>query len=234
VDIGGQNIQATMEALACRETAEYIVQHPELYKAHQIMAPDGKEYANANDVVNWALDRSPTNGMALEFGVGHGRTFKLTAKRRYIHGFDSFKGLPEAWRSGLPKGTFSNAGLSLPAIQKYVDDGKGRLWHGLFEDTIPEFVQEYGVQLADRGIDYLHVDSDLYSSAVTVLTSLAEFLKPGSIILFDEYWNFPGWQLDGRGEHAALMEWDHVGWEYLAYNPVGQEVVVRMKRNRDK
>ena len=224
-DIGKQNIQATMEALACRETAEYIVNHDELYKATQI--------EGATEIIDWCLEKAPKTGMALEFGIGFGRTLKQIANSRFVHGFDSFKGLPEAWRSGLPKGAFSNAGMIKPTLyEKIVDTGKGAIHEGWFEDTIPKFVAEYAEEL-EKGVSFLHVDSDLYSSAVTVLDAIGPYLKPRSVILFDEYWNYPGWSKDGAGEHSALMEWEFVGWEYVAYNPVGQEVAIRMKQVRN-
>lgn len=226
-DIGKQNIQMTMEALACRETAEYIVNNDELYKAAQI--------EGATEIIDWCLEKAPKTGMALEFGIGFSRTFKQIAKTRHLHGFDSFKGLPESWRSGLPKGTFSNAGMIKADLYEKCADGRlsGTIWEGWFEDTLPKFIAENQTDL-ERGIDFIHIDSDLYSSAVTALDGCAPYLKPGSIILFDEIFNYPGWNKDGVGEFAALMEWEVVGWEWIAYNPAGQEAAIRMKRNRDK
>lgn len=224
-DIGKQNIQATMEALACRETAEYIVNNDELYVATQI--------EGATEIIDWCLEKAPKTGMALEFGIGFGRTLKQIANSRFVHGFDSFKGLPEAWRSGLPKGTFSNAGMNKPTLyEKIVDTGKGMIHEGWFEDTIPKFIAEYAEEL-EKGVSFIHIDSDLYSSAVTVLDAFKTYLRPRSVILFDEYWNYPGWSRNHHGEHDALMEWDVIGWEYVAYNPVGQEVAIRMKQVRN-
>lgn len=224
-DIGKQNIQMTMEALACRETAEYIVNNDELYKAAQI--------EGATEIIDWCLEKAPKTGMALEFGIGFGRTLKQIANSRFVHGFDSFKGLPEAWRSGLPKGTFSNAGMNKPTLyEKIVDGGKGMIHEGWFVDTIPKFIAEYADEL-EKGVSFIHIDSDLYSSAVTVLDAFKDYLRPRSVILFDEYWNYPGWSKEHVGEHAALMEWDVFGWEYVAYNPVGQEVAIRMKQVRN-
>jgi hypothetical protein len=223
-----------MEALACRETAEYIISHEQLYVAEQV--------EGASEIIDWSLGKAPKNGLCLEFGIGFGRTLKRIAAQRYVHGFDSFKGLPEAWRSGLPKGTFSNAGMVKEQIVTKLhnlhdeDASRGGEIHvGWFNETLPKWIEYYQLQL-ERGIDYIHLDSDLYSSAVTILEGVKEYLKPGSVILFDEYWNYPGWKLDGHGEHAALMDWSipDVAWEYIGYNPIGQEVAIRMKRNRDK
>ena len=215
------NIKATLEAMACRHTAEYIIRNDSATKAEQI---EGEE-----EVLAYALDKAPNGGMACEFGVGFGKTIKQIAKVRPVHGFDSFKGLPETWRSGLPKGSFSRAGMvadDIEAIEGIT------LWRGMFADTIPQFIEKHGDTLDKYGIGFLHVDSDLYSSAVTILNSeLRFYLRNRSIILFDEYWNWPGWQMDGRGEHSALMEWEITGWKYIAYNITGQEVVVRIVQN---
>jgi hypothetical protein len=211
------NIKDMAESLACRDTAQYVMDNDQLSKAEQI---EGKE-----ECLNWAIDKSPNNGLCLEFGVGFGGTLKKIAKRRAVHGFDSFKGLPESWRSGLPKGTFSRAGMvadDLGAIEGVT------LHRGLFDESIPIFEREYHSRLTTEGIAFVHVDSDLYGSACTVLEFVGKYLKNRSIILFDEYFNWPGWQLPRRGEHAALMEWNVIGWKYVAYNIEGQDVAIRM------
>jgi hypothetical protein len=72
-------------------------------------------------------------GQILEFGVASGRTINhissLTSQK--IFGFDVFTGLPEAWRTGFPMGTFSQEGL--PVVNKNVE-----LIVGLFESTIDD------------------------------------------------------------------------------------------------
>jgi hypothetical protein len=48
-------------------------------------------------------------GLILEFGVYKGESINYIARRLpkdLIYGFDSFEGLPEFWRNGLPKGSF--------------------------------------------------------------------------------------------------------------------------------
>jgi hypothetical protein len=211
------NIKDMLESLACRDTAEYIKHNEQLSKAEQI---EGKD-----ETLEWCIDKAPNNGLCLEFGVGFGGTLKKIAKRRPVHGFDSFKGLPEHWRSGLPKGTFSRAGMvadDLSAISGVT------LHRGLFDESIPVFERQYGDVLSQEGIAFVHVDSDLYSSACTVLEFVGKYLKNRSVILFDEYFNWPGWLVPGRGEHSALMEWEVIGWQYVAYNIIGQDVAIRM------
>lgn len=45
-------------------------------------------------------------------------------------------------------------------------------------------------------------------------------LKPGSVIIFNEYFNYPGWQY---GEYKAFQEFIEdrkLNYEYLCYNKI--------------
>ena len=79
------------------------------------------------------------DGLYCEFGVASGRTINFIAERapdRTIHGFDSFEGLPQDWRSGFRKGTFRMDGL--PAVRSNVE-----LHQGWFNETLPAFVEQH-------------------------------------------------------------------------------------------
>ncbi len=54
-----------------------------------------------------AMSIAPTDGLILEFGVASGRTIRHIGALtdRSIHGFDSFKGLPESWRASAARRT---------------------------------------------------------------------------------------------------------------------------------
>jgi len=52
-------------------------------------------------------------------------------------------------------------------------------------------------------LSLLHIDSDLYSSAHTVLQSLGDRIRNGTIIVFDELVNFPAYR---EQEFRALYE----------------------------
>jgi hypothetical protein len=56
----------------------------------------------------------------------------------------------------------------------------------------------------DELVAFLHLDADLYSSTKTVLELVGPRLVAGSVVLFDEYFNYPGWQ---HGEHRAWHEY---------------------------
>ncbi len=130
-----------------------------------------------------------------------------------LYGFDSFEGLPETWRSGYDKGAFSG---ELPTVPDNVE-----LIKGWFSDSLPPFLSMH----AGR-ISFLHVDCDLYSSTKTILDLLEPRLGAGSVIVFDEYWNYPGWQ---QHEYKAFYEFiEKTGkrYRYDSFVPFTQQVCV--------
>lgn len=157
------------------------------------------------DIGNEPLDYVLENNLAshekselwLEFGVWKGATVNKMAKATtgLVYGFDSFEGLPEDWRPGFEAGVFNENGR-LPKVENNV-----RLIKGWFEDTLETFLQEH----CSKTVSLLHVDCDIYSASRFVLFSIAPLLKPGSIIVFDELINYPGYD-DGNGELRALRE----------------------------
>ena len=165
-----------------------------------------------------ALDAAPPEGMALEFGVATGATLRLIAETRSsgVFGFDSFAGLPEDWRLGYDAGEFAHEPPDVEGAELVV---------GLFADTLPGFLASHPGPVA-----FVHVDCDLYSSTATVLEHLAPRFVEGTVLLFDEYFNFPGWQ---DHEHRAWRE--HVdrtgiGFEYAGLTMDDEQVWVRVTR----
>lgn len=140
---------------------------------------------------------TPPAGYILEFGVGSGSSLNVLADNttRMIIGFDSFEGLPEPWKFNdeevYEKGDMKYDPPRKPSNVTYVK--------GWFADTIPVWKETYKADIA-----FLHIDSDLYSSCKTILTELNEQIVPGTIILFDELFNYQYWE---EGEWKALEEW---------------------------
>jgi O-methyltransferase len=121
----------------------------------------------------------------LEFGVYQGASIRWWVERnrdpqsRFV-GFDTFEGLPEDWAlTRMPKGTFGTAG-TFPQIA----DPRCRFVKGLFQTTLQNFLRSYA--RGERLI--VHLDADLYSSSLFVLTSLASLFRPGDLLIFDEFY----------------------------------------------
>ena len=175
-----------------------------------------RTFPTPSETLAHALSLAPTGGMALEFGVYSGTTLRQIAVARSgsgVFGFDSFEGLPEDWRAGFLAGTF--AVEELPQV-----DGAD-LVVGWFSETLPGFLDAH-----PGPVDLLHLDADLYSSTATVLELVGPRLRPGSVVVFDEYLNHPGWQ-DGEHrawrEHAAAHDLEFV---YEAFTHDNEQVVV--------
>jgi len=149
----------------------------------------------------YALIMSPP-GLFLEFGVGNGTSIKhlssLTTNK--IYGFDSFTGLPEDWTDGHNKGHFA---CDLPTDMP----SNVELVVGLFNDSLPKFLKTHTDQ-----VGFVHIDCDLYSSTKTVLDLLNDRLLNNTIIIFDEFYGYAGWE---KHEYLAFNEFlKTYNWHY--------------------
>lgn len=119
----------------------------------------------------------------LEFGVYQGESIRWWAQRnehaesRFV-GFDSFEGLPEDWNKAMPKGHFSTEGRT-----PQIDDPRVSWQAGWFNETLLPFLE--GFQARERLV--LHLDADLYSSTLYVLTTMARYLRVDDVLIFDEF-----------------------------------------------
>lgn len=124
----------------------------------------------------------------LEFGVFKGESIKYFAElnkqsgSRFV-GFDTFEGLPEDWiefSRTVKKETFTTGG-NMPSI----DDDRVSFVKGLFQDSLPGFLESFK---SDKQL-VIHNDSDLYSATLYVLTYMNNYLVPGTVIIFDEFYS---------------------------------------------
>lgn len=200
-----------MQRIALEDTVAYIREH----------MPQALGFYTSQQVLDEALAHCEVEGgHHLEFGVYKGGSLRYLARRiapARIHGFDSFEGLPEGWAGTyMGKGHFSLGG-KLPRVP-----GNARLHAGWFDDTLPQWLAEH-----EGPVRFLSIDADLYSSAKTVLTLLAPRLRPGTVIVFDEYFNHPNWQ---QAEFRAFQEFvaqHQVTYDYLCYARVQTAVKIR-------
>ncbi|HEX7302894.1 class I SAM-dependent methyltransferase [Lentzea sp.] len=177
-------------------------------------------FPDPHATLHHALSLLETDGMVLEFGVYTGTTLKIIANAadgREVYGFDSFTGLPEDWRTGFEAGAFG--------LEQLPDVPGAELIAGWFDDTLPGFAAEHPGPVA-----FLHVDCDLYSSTKTVLEHVGSRLRTGSVVLFDEYFNYQGWR---DHEHKAWTEFvDATGieFDYVGYSSDHEQVIAKITR----
>jgi hypothetical protein len=208
-----QNLGKILQRRAAESSADYVSRHMR----------DVDSVTSSLELLTAAMQKADleTHSLVCEFGVYSGKTINHIASLtdRTVYGFDSFQGLPERWRDGFGKGHFEVK--VLPRVRPNVT-----LIGGWFNDTLPAFIEEH-----DESVGFLHVDCDLYSSTRTVLEFLESRIHPGCVIVFDEYFNFPGWE---DGEYRAFQEFlgrAGLAYEYIGYNRLNEQVAVRIKGN---
>ncbi len=143
----------------------------------------------------------------LEFGVAKGISFKWWLSRiksndARFYGFDTFSGLPEDW------GPFKKGDMNTSNSPPEIDDTRYTFYQGLFQQTLIPFLNNYNAQRRK----VIHMDADLYSSTLYVLTQITPFLKSGDILFFDEF-NVP------MHEYKAFKEWSTSF--YIRYRVLG-------------
>ncbi len=118
----------------------------------------------------------------LEFGVASGTSIKWWSsankcENSKFYGFDTFVGLPEAWFHNK-QGDFNQDG-NFPQIQ----DDRVNFIKGLYQNTLFEFLKS--TTLNRKKV--IHLDADLYSSTLFVLSTLHPHLKKDDVIIFDDF-----------------------------------------------
>ncbi len=189
-----------------KDTLEYLLN----------LKPVGGECVRERDVKNlllsMAISQIGFKGVVCEFGVQSGRSSRALISQidndTPIYLFDSFEGLPEAW-AGHPKGSFKT-----DIIPSFKEENV-TVVKGLFKDTLKDFNPDT--------ISFIHIDCDLYSSTFTALTMCDKFIKRGTIIQFDEFYNYNHFK---EHEYKALIDWGRA-FEYVGRS-VNEQVVVRI------
>ena len=174
--------------------------------------PNATVCNNRKEVFNCAIRHMQLDGIVAEFGVKSGTTIKELAnkpklQKNQLYGFDSFVGIPEDWKGTKTlKGQLSNSG-KIPKVPKNV-----KLISGWFADTLPEFVKTIS-----EPASLLHIDCDIYQSTKDVLDAFKKKIVPGTVIIFDEFFNYPNWQ---NHEYKAWLEFSKkakLKYEYICY-----------------
>jgi len=168
-------------AYACRFSRWYSEHRSsEIPRRLDLGSPDSKRY----DLFKFLLETQQLDTQIdyLEFGVAAGESLLWWVEHnrhpmsRFV-GFDTFTGLPEDWEV-FKKGAFSTGG-QVPDVA----DPRCSFQVGSFQDTLRPFLDEY----VSRCRKVVHLDADLYSSTLFVLSCIAGKLNQGDILIFDEF-----------------------------------------------
>jgi len=180
---------------------------------------------NKNSILEYALNNSFQNHnfkncLYLEFGVWTGSSINFISRKipsdLTIYGFDSFEGIDSDWSGYYLEKGFFNLNKKVPKLEKNVVPVVG-----LIQKTLPEFLNGN-----DKKINFMHIDTDIYESAKTILQNTKKKLEKNCIIVFDELYNFPGWSV---GEYRALTEvFNEDEYKFLCFAKNGQQAVIQI------
>lgn len=167
-------------------------------------------------LLRFAMGQAQGEGMVLEFGVRRGTSITVLAEAagQAVHGFDSFEGLPQSW-GAEPAGVLTT-GAQLPPVPANVT-----LHPGWFEDTLEPFLAAH-----PGPVRLVNIDSDIYASARFVLARLAPRIRPGTVLVFDEFIGNRTWAEDEFKAFAEYAAETGAGWRVLAVAPFTKQVGV--------
>jgi len=164
-----------------------------------------------------------SEGLIAEFGVYKGTTINSIAQQcptEKVYGFDAFEGLPEHWTGNrYSRANFNRKGKP-PKVA-----GNVELVIGWFHETLPTFLAQN-----PGPFGFVHIDCDIYSSTEQVFDLIADRIVPGTIIVFDEFFNYHGFELHEYKAFYELIEANDLSFEFISFS--GQEVGVRIKGDK--
>ena len=120
--------------------------------------------------------------------------------------------MPEDWTGSRYSAVNFDRGGKKPKVA-----GNVTLIEGWFDATLPPFLAQNSGQ-----IGLLHVDCDIYSSTKTVLDLCVPRLASGAVIVFDEFFNYKGYELHEYKAFFELVERFDLAYRFIGY--AGQQV----------
>jgi hypothetical protein len=203
--------EGALKLAAMLDGAEYAAEH--MRNAHAS--------SDRDEILLRGVDQAPHDGLFIEFGVWSGRTVNLIAERinATVHGFDAFEAPPKHWEPGYSRTLFHADGRRA-SVRPNVT-----LHLGVLRDTLPGFITKF-----EEPVALLHINCYLYSSTQLILHHLANHIRPGTVIVFGQYFNYPGWRNHAYRAFQEFVEERSLGYRYLSYNTVGWNVAVQINR----
>lgn len=152
----------------------------------------------------------------LEFGIFKGDSTNFFSQfLKKLYAFDSFKGLEEDW-VGTNITKFHFKLNSPPKLRSNIEVVEGKV-----QDTLEIFLKDHKPK-----INFCHMDIDTYESTKFVLEKIKPYLVKNSIIIFDELYNFIGWEY---GEYKALKEvFSDQEYKFLAFTTNNHKAVIKI------
>ncbi len=207
-------INELVEQSAVQDTVDYVIKNCK----EALMFSQGRE-----SIWRYCLDLRKSEldlgGTILEFGVWKGVSINFFAKHSpgaSITGFDSFEGLEEDWFGHIRTKGFLDVGGVLPSVP-----GNVKLIKGWFQSTLPPFLDTFG----EQKISIIHMDADTYTPTKYALQMLAKNLKPGTIVIFDEYFGYSSWRIHEFKAWQEIVSELNLKYKYLAYSDQCQVAV---------
>lgn len=207
--IDSSNVLRELERRTAVECADYV----------QAKMTTALQFETKRELLAFAFGKAEAPGIIAEFGVWTGGSINqlaTLAKPRVVYGFDSFEGLREDWKGWKETKGYFNLHGRLPSVEQ-----NAVLVKGWFHESLPRFLSDH-----PETASFIHVDSDTYESAKTVLDLMGPRIRPGTLIVFDEYFGYGGWRL---GEYRAWQQFAadlKVDYEYIGFST--QSVSVRV------
>jgi Macrocin-O-methyltransferase (TylF) len=96
------------------------------------------------------------------------------------------------------------------------------LYKGWFSATLPEWSTKNPGPVA-----FMHIDCDIYSSTVDILRDLVDQIGPRTVVVFDEYFNYPNWENHEYKAWKEFAESQGVTYTNLAF--ARQQVAIRVE-----
>lgn len=202
-------------------------ENPESIKFVEKNLKKTKKFKTDAETLKYAVEQAKINGFFLEMGVATGKTINFIAAlnpKKIIHGFDSFEGLPQDWDRkdrayNQTVFAYKTPYPDVPVLKNV------SLYKGWFRNLLPRFKRDV---LKEQPIALLHIDCDIYESTKDVFDALGENIVKGTIIIFDEFYNYDSCQ---KHEYKAFMEFVEKSgkkFKYLAFNEEHEQVVVEI------
>ena len=95
---------------------------------------------------------------------------------------------------------------------------------GYFKDTLKNSEKINTI----TKLKFAHIDCDLYSSTKDILSNCRPLIKKGTVICFDEYWNYPGWLNNEFKAWKEFCKENNISYRYVAYVDNFQQVLVEV------